>query len=326
MLVDDANDASDSPKLNAARARANPGAHQLLVAGMVLAKSVKGLALGNAPNYSSNLTVQASILGDEVSGPFGPPVLQLPTDAVPLLIQAVESSATATGVCAAARTPGATACNVEVEIIGTDPSLAPVVVMTPRSGWWACASERGPGLSAFIELARLCASEHLPRTVFFTANSGHECGHLGMDAFSSGQTAIKGPEAHCWLHLGANFGSTNEGTDPALPHDQPTPFIYQTTDATMETQLLRHLEAVKRAADPVDASHMVWEAGWVGGHCVRRPLGGEAVNVHAEGGRFVSLVGVNQMFHHPADTFGHKLLECVRPPFIIVSDVALCYQ
>ncbi len=282
---------------------------------MVLAKSVKGLALGNAPNFSSKLTVQASVLGDEVRGPFGPPVLQLPSDAVPLLIQAVETGSNATGVCAAARTAGATACNVEAEIIGTDPSLAPVVVMTPRSGWWACASERGPGLSTFIELARTCASAHLPRTVFFTANSGHECGHLGMHAFSSGPTAIEGPEAYCWIHLGANFGSTNEGTDPALPHDQPTPFIYQATDARMERQLLRHLEAVRSVANPAAASRMTWEAGWVGGRPVRRPLGGEAVNVHAEGGRFVSLVGTNHMFHHPADTFGHELLQCVRPPF-----------
>ena len=310
--MDDANDASDSPKLTAARA--DPGAHQLIVAGLLVAKSVKGLALGNAPNFSSELTVQASTLGDEVQGPFGPPVLQLPSDAVPLLIQAVESSATATGVCAATRTPGATACNVEATFIGTDPSLAPIVVMTPRSGWWACASERGPGLSTFIELARTCASEPLLRTVIFTANSGHECGHLGMHAFSCGPTAITGPEAHCWLHLGANFGSTNEGTDPALPQDKPTPFIYQTTDTVMEAQLLRHLEGVKQAADPVAASRMMWEAGWVGGRPARRPLGGEAVNVHAEGGRFVSLVGVNQMFHHPADLFGHghELLQCVR--------------
>lgn len=82
----------------------------------------------------------------------------------------------------------------------------------------------------------------------------------------------------------------------------------------MEAQLLRHLEGVKQAADPVAASRMMWEAGWVGGRPARRPLGGEAVNVHAEGGRFVSLVGVNQMFHHPADLFGHghELLQCVR--------------
>ena len=309
VLVDDANDASDSTKLNAARA--DPGAHKLLVAGLVLDQSVKGLALGNAPNYSSKLTVQASILGDEVSGPFGPPVLQLPSDSVPLLIQAVESGENATAVCTATRIPEATACNVEARILGTDPSLAPIVVMTPRSGWWACASERGPGLSAFIELARACASQPLLRTIFFTANSGHECGHLGMHAFSSGPTAITGSEAHCWVHLGANFGSTNEGTDPALPLDQPTPFIYQTTDAAMETRLLRHLDSARQAADPIASSRVRWEAGWVGGRRAQRPLAGEAVNVHADGGRFVSLIGVNQMFHHPADTFGHHLLECV---------------
>ena len=79
----------------------------------------------------------------------------------------------------------------------------------------------------------------------------------------------------------------------------------------METQLLRHLNSARQAADPIASSRMRWEAGWVGGRRAQRPLAGEAVNVHADGGRFVSLIGVNQMFHHPADTFGHHLLECV---------------
>jgi hypothetical protein len=50
-------------------------------------------------------------------------VLQLPTDAIPLLIQAVESRASVVGVCAARRT-AATACNVECEVVGSDPASA----------------------------------------------------------------------------------------------------------------------------------------------------------------------------------------------------------
>ena len=142
VLVDDANDASDSVKLN--QARSNPGVHKVIVAGLVLEGSMGGLALGNAPNFSSDLSVHASAqFGEEISGPWGPPVLQLSTDAIPLLIQAVESGSTATAVCAAHRT-AATAFNVEATLPGSEPSLPPVVVITPRSGWWACASERGP--------------------------------------------------------------------------------------------------------------------------------------------------------------------------------------
>ena len=321
VLVDDANDASDSQKLNAVRAE--PGPHQLIVAGLVLEKSVKGLALGNAPNFSADLAVHAGsdITGASITGPWGPPVLQLPSDAIPLLIQAVESGSSAVGVCAASRT-AATACNVECEVVGSRPELAPVVVITPRSGWWACASERGPGISAFIELARAAAAAADPplaRTVIFSANSGHECGHLGADAFSKG-AGVTGADAHCWIHLGANFGSTNEGTDPTLPADRPTAFTYQCTDGATESQLLRHLNAAKDSATAEMAGRMEWRAGWVGGsheNALHVPLGGEAVNVHAEGGRFVSLVGVNQMFHHPADVFAHdhpSLHDCCDVP------------
>ena len=71
------------------------------------------------------------------------------------------------------------------------------------------------GISAFIELARAAAASTLTRTVVFTANSGHECGHLGMDAFLAGPTAVAPPDAHAWIHLGANFGSANMGTNPS---------------------------------------------------------------------------------------------------------------
>ena len=47
-------------------------------------------------------------------------MLQLPTDAIPLLVQAVEAGSRAVGVCAASRA-GATACNVECEVAGSDP-------------------------------------------------------------------------------------------------------------------------------------------------------------------------------------------------------------
>jgi hypothetical protein len=40
------------------------------------------------------------------------------------------------------------AVNVVADVRGTDPSLAPVCVMMPRSGWHANASERGGGLVA----------------------------------------------------------------------------------------------------------------------------------------------------------------------------------
>jgi hypothetical protein len=55
--------------------------------------------------------------------------------------------------------------------------------MTPRSGWWSCASGRGGGLVLFLEIMRAVRKAHTARTVIFTANSGHELGHLGLDHF-----------------------------------------------------------------------------------------------------------------------------------------------
>jgi hypothetical protein len=44
------------------------------------------------------------------------------------------------------RTP-ATAFNVTTTVAGRDRSLPPLVIMTPRSGWYRCASERGGGIA-----------------------------------------------------------------------------------------------------------------------------------------------------------------------------------
>jgi len=53
--------------------------------------------------------------------------------------------------------------------------------MTPHSSWWRSTAERGGGLVCWLE--SLCALIAAPRAcnVIFTANSGHELGHLGLD-------------------------------------------------------------------------------------------------------------------------------------------------
>ena len=73
----------------------------------------------------------------------------------------------------------AQAFNVVTSVSGTDKSLAPLVVMTPRSGWWCCASERGGGLACWLEIMRAVRDAKPARDVLFVASSGHELGHLG---------------------------------------------------------------------------------------------------------------------------------------------------
>jgi len=53
--------------------------------------------------------------------------------------------------------------------------------MTPHSSWWRSTAERGGGLVCWLE--SLCALIAAPAAcnVIFTADSGHELGHLGLD-------------------------------------------------------------------------------------------------------------------------------------------------
>ena len=70
--------------------------------------------------------------------PFGPPVLQVGGEARAHLAEQVRRGAGARVVVSASRQAAETH-NVTAAIRGRDPDLAPVVVMTPRSGWWHCA-------------------------------------------------------------------------------------------------------------------------------------------------------------------------------------------
>jgi hypothetical protein len=69
------------------------------------------------------------------------------------------------------------AFNVMTVVPGTDKGLAPLVVMTPRSGWWWCASERGGGVACWLEIMRTISAGAPARDVVFVASSGHELGH-----------------------------------------------------------------------------------------------------------------------------------------------------
>ena len=84
----------------------------------------------------------------------------------------------------------AAAFNVTAKINGRDATLAPLIVMTPRSAWYACASERGGGIACWLELMRSLRSAPPARDVLFVASSGHELGHLGIDIFVGNNQAL----------------------------------------------------------------------------------------------------------------------------------------
>lgn len=166
------------------------------------------------------------------------------------------------------------AFNVLARVPGRDPGLAPVVVMTPRSSWWTSTAERGGGIVVWLEAARMLAQRPPLRTVILAANTGHELGHLGFEAWLGTAPGLL-TTAHVWVHLGANFAARDGQVR------------YQASNTGL---LALGLEAL--AAEGVEPEAITP----VGS----RPLG-EARNVFDGNGRYVSLLGSNPLFHHPDD-------------------------
>jgi hypothetical protein len=218
-----------------------------------------GLTPINAPQFTSA---------------YGPPALQVTSEENDWLKQQAEKKSEATLIARVSRTK-ARAFNVTARIKGADAKLAPLVVMTPRSGWWRCASERGGGLVCWLEVMRALAAARPARSCLFVASSGHELGHLGLDHFiDQRRTLVK--DAHAWIHLGANIGARN----------QPGHRL-QTSSGDLDKLAIEAMKAEGARVDevrPRDAA----------------PLG-EAGNIHRGGGRYISVVGRNGLFHHSDD-------------------------
>src|SRR5216683_891542 len=70
-------------------------------------------------------------------------------------------------------------------------------------------AERGGGLVCWLEALRALLAFPPLGDVVFTANSGHELGHLGLDEFMSRRLGWERPVAGggaLWVHFGANLG------------------------------------------------------------------------------------------------------------------------
>jgi hypothetical protein len=241
-------------------------------------------ALGDARRHNRHQAIVAVTRGalpgfspsnaDSFPHPFGPPVLQVASEEADFLADCARVGAKVLLTAHAERTQ-AEAFNVVTVVAGTDKSAAPLVVMTPRSGWWSCASERGGGLACWLEIMRAVRDARPVRDVLFVASSGHELGHLGLDAFMERRPGLV-PAAKAWIHLGANIGAA---LGPAN--------ILQASDDEMESMMAEAMTSVGLRIDR------------------RLPRGavplGEALNVHRGDGRYISIIGRNDLFHNPAD-------------------------
>ena len=253
-LADLAPNAAEAGELGEARRR---NRHQAIVV------VTRGLRSGFCPSNA-----------DSFVRPFGPPVLQVASAEADFLADCARRGAKAVLTAHVERTQ-TRAFNVVASVSGTDKGSAPLVVMTPRSGWWSCASERGGGLACWLEIMRAVRAAKPARDVLFVASSGHELGHLGLDSFIERRPGLV-PAARAWIHLGANIGAAQ---GPAN--------ILQASDDEMESMMA---DAMSKAGLRIDRRHPRGVA----------PLG-EALNVHRGGGRFISIIGKNDLFHSPKD-------------------------
>jgi len=207
--------------------------------------------------------------------PDGVPVLQVPETAWEALVAAREAGAPVEVRCGGTRT-ATTGVNALAVVPGKRRSLPPVVVLTPRSGWWHCAGERGGGLAIWLEVARTADQLGLDRDLVFLATTGHELGFLGIKRYFDSDSDLA-RRAFAWIHLGANIGAAGaqlmiRASDQAL--------------LTVARELAPTFGAI--SPSPLFAT-------------TDRPVG-EAGEVLVRGGRFISLVGANApLFHSTLD-------------------------
>ena len=206
--------------------------------------------------------------------PFGPPVVQVSSEVASALEELVHRGAEVVVVSQAKRTP-AEAFNVIATIRGGDSALPPLIVMTPRSGWYTCASERGGGIACWLELMRTLRDSKPARDVIFVASSGHELGQRGIEIFVERRPELM-KHSRAWIHFGANVGAAQEPGNNI-----------QASDDDMEA-----IEAKSMLAAGLTIDRRV-------------PRGtvpsGEAGVVHRGGGRYLSLIGRSALFHNVAD-------------------------
>lgn len=216
----------------------------------------------------------ALVNAEAFNEPFGPPVLQVPGTVASWLLEAAKQGKTGHVILEAKRT-AVEVFNVEAHIPGKIRALPPLVVMTPRSGWWQCASERGGGLAGWLEIMRTLQETGTEREVRFVATTGHELGHLGLEYFLQQHPKLV-KNAHAWIHLGANLVAAKRSA-----------LTLQASDRALASC---GLEALKRVGITPE---------------FQTPLGaravGEAQNIFDGDGRFLSLLGSNELFHHPQD-------------------------
>ena len=209
---------------------------------------------------------------ERMAAPLAWPVLQVAArDAGPL--RAAAAAGRAVTLVIDRSVVESTASNVAADIV-TPGADGLVVLMTPKSGWFTCAAERGGGVAITMALAAAAAA--MPgrrRNLRVLFSAGHELGHWGLMRYLEQQPQLRG-QASLWVHLGASIGAAQ-------------------CDAT---RLFSRESAWRDWFMPVLARHGAAPVTLMDAE--RRP-GGESREIFER--PFVSMAGHHRYFHSPQD-------------------------
>jgi hypothetical protein len=226
------------------------------------------VALRTRPDSLAPLNAHAA------EAPFGPPVLQVAGREAAALTVLAERGALARLVATGRRGPGASH-NVRAALPGDDSSL--LVLLTPRTSWWTSTAERAGGILAWLTaLQALAGAPRRRAAVVALATCGHELGHLGAHRAFAAEPSLATDSALV-LHLGANLGCAGDAR--------------LTVRSNVAGVAERMAEALVAADHPRAALEVA-----AGGKA-----NGEAHEIEARGGRYLSLIGHNPWFHAPED-------------------------
>jgi hypothetical protein len=220
---------------------------------------------------------------EQFRNPYGAPTIHVSSEASEIVLAGAARAAPARVVAESQYIPAA-ARNVVVAIRGSRRSSPPLVVMTPRSSWWQSTAERGGGLVCWLESLHALIEAPPVCNVIFTANSGHELGHLGLEDFITRRPGWERPNSEggaTWIHFGANIGAA----DGELSLQSASDDLRQLTKAELA------------------------RAGQAPGVVAPKTLvpSGETRDIHRAGGNYVTLVGSNPLFHLPQDRWPYAV-------------------
>jgi hypothetical protein len=205
--------------------------------------------------------------------PSGPPMLQVSNAESEWLKEQLQVQAEATLVVQAIRT-AAQAFNVTAKIPGSNPKLAPLVFMAPRSAWWQCVSEQGCRVACWLEIMRALAAAKPARDCLFVAFSGHELGVLGTAAYIEMRPDLIW-RAHTWIFLGSSIGAPRQ------------PNLIHASDEALEGWITSAIEKEGLTVDERAPRNS--------------PARGEALVIQQGGGRFVTVACDSEVYHSVAD-------------------------